>query len=791
MHTPRSRRLGGVKKTRVSACSLSTSTLDVTCSLLGILLVLATVAQASENGRVRRARLGVSTTDVSGDMQKLIRRTFDLEGEAGVIVEKVAENGPAAKAGMRKGDLILRVGSTLITEGRHLATTIARLRPGQRVVVTFARDITVHKARVTLGVVGSDQDSAEAERGAQHPTNPVGTLFDASARGDADRVASLIEGGVDVRARNRQGQVPLHAACAAGHTRAAKLLIDADQVRAKAELRGTVIPDFDEYMRRANPTLAARDSRGDTPLHAAARNGKAAAAKLLVESGADRTAKNQSGQTAGQVAAAQGFAEISDVLGDGAYTYDPPVVEPRRRVTRYAPKLKELVIRVQDIQRRLGRAGSAPQATVAQLGGELLGVGTDLEKLLTGSPAGMTRFGTFEEADLIASFKEAHDQSARMFQSLALVKIETPQDSTGASPSRNEMRQLLRNTGRMLIEEEAAQWMRKNGLEALLVENGYNLLRGEVSRGIELNLRSFLDKKSTELIGMPLGGFRSVQAAFRLQARRAVREVVADLILNISGNQLVVRLLQRHLVHWVEKDLWPQLREAFRPKTRLDRRVRISKETMEQASEDLNRLVQGRDPTRIPIAEVSEALERAEGKIHAARHLKRDLKRAENKALSAKLQAAEDRLQRDMRRIKHQYLLGDEKRWKDMGDNMQYIWGMHAYAQYILQAMAEERQRLDAVVQRILGVSVNENVEGVMALIHEQSPHHSAEAAARLRQYFATHTTVSDGFEITKVFKQSDQDAKVTIVETVRGSSQTFSLIFRRSGQTWKLYGPG
>jgi len=762
----------------------------VTCVLLGILLALAAGTQASQDGRVRRARLGVGTTDVSAQMQKLIRRQFDLEGEAGVIVAQVAENGPAQKAGIRKNDLILRVDSTLITGGLQLATTIARLRPGQRIVVTFARDVTVHKSRVTLGVVGSDDESSETERRTERPANPVEALFDAAARGDAGKVASLIQGGVDVRARNRQGQVPLHVACAAGQTRAAKLLIDADQARAKVELDGILIRDFDEYMKRANPTLEARDSRGDTPLHAAAENGKTAVAKLLIESGADRKAKNQAGQTAGQIAARQGFAEISDVLGDGAYTYNPPVVEPPRRVTRYAPKLKELVIRVQDIQLRLGRAGSAPQATVAQLGAELLGVGTDLEKLLSGSPAEVTRFGTLEEADLIAAFKEAHDQSTKTLQSLALAKIETPRDSTGTSRSRNEMRQLLRNTGRMLIEEEAVRWMRTNGLEALLVENGYNRLRGEVTRGIELNLRTFLDKKSTELVGMPLGGFRSVQAAFRLQARRAVRKVVADLILNISGNQLVVRLLQRHLVRWVEKDLWPQLREAFRPKTRLDRRVRISKETMEKASEDLNRLVQGRDPGLVPIAEVCEALERAEGKIHAARYLKRDLKRAQNQELSAKLQAAEDRLQRDMRRIKHQYLLSNDKRWEEMGDNLQYTWGMHEQVRTTLQKMAQERQRLGAVVRRLLGVGVNEDVQGAMALIHEQSPHHSAEAAARLRQYFATHTTVSDGFEITKVFKQSDQDAKVTIVETVRGSTQTFSLIFRRSGQAWKLYGP-
>ncbi len=127
----------------------------------------------------------------------------------------------------------------------------------------------------------------------------------------------------------------------------------------------------------------------------------------------------------------------------------------------------------------------------------------------------------------------------------------------------------------------------------------------------------------------------------------------------------------------------------------------------------------------------------------------------------------------------------------EMRDNLEYILGVRGDVSEILDAMAEEDRRLRVAVQRVTRAMMNEDIEGVMAVIHEQSPLHSREAAAGLRAYFDAHVMVSDGMDITKVIKESARDVDVTMVETVGSSKQTDSLVFRRSGDTWKLYGPG
>ena len=754
-------------------------------------LVLAAAAQAAEDGQVRRAWLGVTTADMSASMRTLIGRDYRLGGDAGVVVTEAAANSPAARAGIRKNDVIVRVGATLITSGRQLGMTVGRLRPGQTVEVAVLRDVTVLTRRVTLGAIDSAGRTLLVEPRDEGPADPVATLFEAAAQGDAARVAELIAGGADVRAKNAQGQVPLHVACAGGHTQAAKLLIDADQARGRAELSGTLITNFDEYMTRTSPTLGVRDGRGDTPLHAAARSGRAAAAKLVLDSGADKNATNRDGQTAGQIAAQQGFAEVAEALGDEFYRYDPPSDGPPTSVTRYAPKLRELLARVRDIEQRFGRSSANPesQEKVAALGEELQKAGAELEAMLAGSGSKMTRFGTVEEADLLEAIKGAYQQAGTALRAQALAELESEKTNRA---TRNQMQQALRMVGRTLIEQEAVRWMRRHGLEDLLVENGRSVMGRELGQGIELNLRTFLDKKSMELVGMPLGGFRSIQAAFRLQARRAVREVVANLVLNFTGNQLVVQLLQRHIVRWIETDLWPQLREAFRPKTHLARRVRISSETMAQASEALNRLAGGQRPADIPLKQVVEAVDRAEGKIYAARYLKRDLERAQNQELIDELQAAENLLARDIRRVRHQFLIADLVRWEEMEDNLEITLGVYEDVGKILAAMPEEQQRVRAGLEAMVRAGVAENVAGTMALIHEESPYHTPEVAGRIRQYFATHITVSQGLHIAEIIKRSDRDVEVAFSEMVGSTRESMRLIFRRSDQAWKLYGlPG
>ncbi|MFE9413144.1 S1C family serine protease [Streptomyces sp. NPDC006704] len=109
--------------------------------------MVKTVAdQIIKNGRVTdsgRAALGITgRTVVDSGYQP-----------AGVAVVAAPANGAAAKAGLRVGDVIVRLGATDITSITALTEALASDKPGQKVQVTYTRDGARRTADVTLGEI--------------------------------------------------------------------------------------------------------------------------------------------------------------------------------------------------------------------------------------------------------------------------------------------------------------------------------------------------------------------------------------------------------------------------------------------------------------------------------------------------------------------------------------------------------------------------------------------------------------------------------------------------------------
>jgi S1-C subfamily serine protease len=78
---------------------------------------------------------------------------------AGVLVAQVAPDGPAAKAGMKEGDLITAVEGVRVRSPRSVAEAVAAHKPGDSLTVTVARmpDGTSTDLEVTLGENPSDK----------------------------------------------------------------------------------------------------------------------------------------------------------------------------------------------------------------------------------------------------------------------------------------------------------------------------------------------------------------------------------------------------------------------------------------------------------------------------------------------------------------------------------------------------------------------------------------------------------------------------------------------------------
>ncbi|HEY9231155.1 MAG TPA: PDZ domain-containing protein, partial [Blastocatellia bacterium] len=121
-------------------------------------LVNKVYAQLLKSGKVTRAYLGVRPQEMTAS----IARNARYNGEGGVLVRDVsAEDSPAARAGLRSGDIIVEVDGKKVTSPKQLTETVADLPVGKPVDVRFIRDGRLESAKVTLGERPGLEDEAQ------------------------------------------------------------------------------------------------------------------------------------------------------------------------------------------------------------------------------------------------------------------------------------------------------------------------------------------------------------------------------------------------------------------------------------------------------------------------------------------------------------------------------------------------------------------------------------------------------------------------------------------------------
>jgi Do/DeqQ family serine protease len=97
---------------------------------IGFAIPVSTAKQVLEGivkeGVVRRGWIGVEPADLSPDLKE----TFGVKARSGVLITGVLQNGPAAQAGVRPGDVIVDVAGQQIDNVSELLTIVAALKPG-------------------------------------------------------------------------------------------------------------------------------------------------------------------------------------------------------------------------------------------------------------------------------------------------------------------------------------------------------------------------------------------------------------------------------------------------------------------------------------------------------------------------------------------------------------------------------------------------------------------------------------------------------------------------------------
>jgi len=96
--------------------------------------------QLRDKGRVVRAYLGVSLQPITQDMAEQL----GLDSTQGALVADVEKDGPAAKAGVQPGDVIVKLDGKPIHDSLQLTRDIGARQPGADVILDAVRD---HKHR--------------------------------------------------------------------------------------------------------------------------------------------------------------------------------------------------------------------------------------------------------------------------------------------------------------------------------------------------------------------------------------------------------------------------------------------------------------------------------------------------------------------------------------------------------------------------------------------------------------------------------------------------------------------
>ncbi len=99
-----------------------------------------------EYGAVQRAMLGVGIADVNAQ----IAAQANLTDIAGVYVTTVQKDGPAYKAGIIQGDVIIEINLNPVNNSAALQEQLSKLRPGEKAVVTILREGKQHEIIVSL-----------------------------------------------------------------------------------------------------------------------------------------------------------------------------------------------------------------------------------------------------------------------------------------------------------------------------------------------------------------------------------------------------------------------------------------------------------------------------------------------------------------------------------------------------------------------------------------------------------------------------------------------------------------
>ena len=153
--------------------------------------------QLRASGRVIRGRIGVTIGGVSREVAEAI----GLAKAQGALVTNVDPDGPAAKAGVEAGDVIVRFDGRSIDSQSDLPRIVGGTRPGSKVSMSVWRKGAQRDLQVTVGEMAQEQQTARSGEPAPRSAAPANALGLTVSDVPAERLKELkVRGAVQVDA---------------------------------------------------------------------------------------------------------------------------------------------------------------------------------------------------------------------------------------------------------------------------------------------------------------------------------------------------------------------------------------------------------------------------------------------------------------------------------------------------------------------------------------------------------------------------------------------------------------
>ena len=122
-------------------------------------VALEVMEQLKKTGRVERGWLGVYIQDVN----KKLASSLGLKKPQGALIAQVEDDSPAAKAGIKPGDVVIEFNNRNIVEASDLPHTVGLIKPGESVLATLVRNGKHREVNVKVGARPGDNGNVRVD----------------------------------------------------------------------------------------------------------------------------------------------------------------------------------------------------------------------------------------------------------------------------------------------------------------------------------------------------------------------------------------------------------------------------------------------------------------------------------------------------------------------------------------------------------------------------------------------------------------------------------------------------